>query len=87
MTVTWTRSALAVRVTVLAAEHEGDAFVEAVAELAGTLSEDERAALGEILLERAGAEGAYRDALERRIDEPRWWFLRAARRGGGGRAH
>ncbi len=72
----WTRSSLEVRVTVLAARCEGREFVEAVAELAATLSEDERAMLNEILLERAEGEGAYAYALERRIDEPRWKFKR-----------
>jgi hypothetical protein len=80
VTVAWTRSALAVRVTVLAAQHEGASFVEAVEAFAGTLNEDERATLGELLLERADEEGTYRYALERRIDEPRWTFLRQGRR-------
>ena len=80
MTVAWTRSALAVRVSALAARHEGAAFVEAVAAFAGTLNEDDRALLGEVLLERAEDEGTYRYALERRIDEPRWRFLRPGRR-------
>jgi hypothetical protein len=81
----WTRSSLETRVTVLAARLDGSAFVDAIAELAATLDEDERTTLQEILLERAHADaraGAHTEILRRR-SEPGWRrFLRRRRRRG-----
>jgi hypothetical protein len=70
--VTWSRRQLSERVDALAAEHEGEAFVAAVEGFAAELGEDERALLGEVLVERAGERGDLDYGLIRRVDEPRW---------------
>lgn len=49
----WTRAALEARVAKLAAEHEGEELVAAVAAFAEQLGEDERELLGQVLLEQA----------------------------------
>jgi hypothetical protein len=49
----WTRAALEARVAKLAAEHEGEALVAAVAAFAEQLDEAERELLGSVLLEQA----------------------------------
>jgi hypothetical protein len=59
----------------LAREHEGDALVAEVEQLAAGLPAAERELLQELLVERSGA-GAY--ALERRIDEKRLTWLKRA---------
>lgn len=56
----------------LAAEHEGPAFVEAVQRFAAELGEEEREELGRVLLARAPERGGFDYGLVRRIDEPRW---------------
>ena len=65
MPVPWTRASLETHVTVLAARHEGQALVDAIAAFAATLDEDEIAILQEILLARARA-----DAMRRRLPGP-----------------
>ena len=52
----WSREAIAVRVEALAEKHEGTALIEAVARFSEQLDDDERAVLGQVLLERAGAQ-------------------------------
>ena len=56
----------------LAAEYEGEAFVAAVEAFAAELGDEERALLGEVLVERAGGQGDLDYGLIRRVDEPRW---------------
>lgn len=70
--MSWSRRQLAERVDELASEHEGRAFVDAVEAFAGELGEEERAVLGEVLLERADERGGFDYGLMRRITEPRW---------------
>jgi hypothetical protein len=70
--VTWSRRQLSERVDALAVEHEGEAFVTAVEGFAAELGEDERALLGEVLVERAGERGEFDYGLIRRVDEQRW---------------
>ena len=70
--MSWSRRQLAERVDVLAAEHEGEAFVAAIQALAAELAEDERAVLGEVLVERASEHGDLDYGLIRSVDEPRW---------------
>ena len=62
------------RVDELARVHAGPAFVEAVRALAAELDEERRAALGRILLDRAG-DGAGFEELER-ARERRWRLFR-----------
>ena len=66
------RGELSERLDVLAAEHEGAAFVDAVQQLAAELDDDDRALLGELLVARADERGGLEYGLVRRIDEPRW---------------
>ena len=66
------RQDLAARLDVLAAEHDGPAFVDAVERLADELDDDGRTVLGELLVERADERGGFDYGLIRRIDEPRW---------------
>lgn len=49
----WTRAALEARVAKLAAEHEGEALVDAVAAFAEQLDDAERELLGRVLIEQA----------------------------------
>jgi len=70
--VTWTRRQLSERLDALAVEHEGEAFVAAVKQVAAELDDDELAELGHVLLERADERGGFDYGLIRRIDEPRW---------------
>ena len=70
--MSWSRRLLEERVDELAAEHEGVAFADAVRDFAAELGDEERAVLGEVLLERARARGELDYGLVRRIDEPRW---------------
>jgi hypothetical protein len=70
--LTWSRRQLSERLDELAAEHEGAAFVAAVEGFAAELGEDERALLGEVLVERAKERGDLDYGLIRRVDEPRW---------------
>lgn len=49
----WTRAALETKVEKLATEHEGEALVDAVRRFGEQLDADERALLGQVLLERA----------------------------------
>ncbi len=70
--MSWTPRRLAEHVDALASEHEGPEFVEAVERLAAEFGEDEREALGRVLLERAKERGGFDYGLVRRIDEPRW---------------
>jgi uncharacterized tellurite resistance protein B-like protein len=85
----WTRSSLETKVMVLAAQLEGKAFVDAIAELAATLDDEQRATLREILLQRARADSRvdlHAQLVRRRTAEPRWKrFLWRQRRGPGPR--
>ncbi len=54
----WTRAALEARVDKLAAENEGDEFVESVRRFAKQLSDDERELLGRVVLDRARTQTA-----------------------------
>jgi uncharacterized membrane-anchored protein len=79
MTVGWTRATLDTHVTVLSARHDGKEFVDAIAELAATLDDNEVVMLREILLQKAHDEGVYAQLLAQRIDaprEPRWRLFR-----------
>jgi hypothetical protein len=51
--VEWTRAALEARVDKLAAENEGDEFVESVRRFAEQLSDEDRELLGRVVLDRA----------------------------------
>ena len=63
-------------VDALREEHEGGrAFADAVEAYAGSLDEDEREALGEVLLQRASEEGAFQRGIALRL-ESRGWFRR-----------
>ena len=75
----WTRASLDTRVTVLRAQHDGQEFVDAIAELASTLDDDELKMLREIVLARAKEEQVPIFAFERNEDV-RWTLFR---RGGG----
>jgi hypothetical protein len=68
--VEWTKAALEARVAKLASDHEGEALVAAVREFSDQLAEDERALLGQILLERAPAR-----AKGVTQDYPKWSVL------------
>lgn len=70
--MTWTREQLSSEVDRLAAEHQGRAFVEAVERFAAELDEQDRALLGQLLVDRADERGGLDYGLIRRIDEPRW---------------
>jgi hypothetical protein len=70
--VTWSRRQLSEQVDALAGEHDGEAFVAAVEGFAETLGAEERAVLGEVLVERAGERGDFDYGVIRRVDEPRW---------------
>jgi hypothetical protein len=69
--VTASRRRLSERIDLLAADHEGAAFVEAVERFALELGEEERELLGQVLVERASERG-FEYGLIRRIGEPRW---------------
>ena len=71
----WTREAIAVRVDALASEYEGRELVAALTRFGDDLGADERAVLGEVLLERAEREGVFREAFMARI-EARGWLRR-----------
>lgn len=70
----WTRAALEARVDKLAAELEGEEFVDAVRVFAGQLDEGERELLGRIMLERAPSRGGVTE------DYPRWSVILPRRR-------
>ena len=70
--MSWSRRAIEERVDELAAEHRREAFADAVQAFAAELRDEERAVLGEVLLERARERGDLAYGLVRRIDEPRW---------------
>jgi hypothetical protein len=73
----WTRAALEARVAKLAEEHEGEAMVAAIAEFAEQLDEEERALLGQVLLEQAPKRRGVT------ADYPKWSVIlpRARKRG------
>ena len=73
----WTREAIAARVDALRAEHEGAALVQAVAQFAEQLDDDERRVLGDVLLRRAGEEPPSLADVRR----PSWFERRVRRRG------
>ena len=70
--MTWSKRTIADRVDELAAEHDGEAFAEAVRGFAAELGDADRALLGEVLLARARERGDLDYGLVRTIDEPRW---------------
>jgi hypothetical protein len=65
-----TRAQIEARVEELARERA--TFVSEVRRLAAQLGPDDREVLGEVLLARADDEGAFADALERRITARGW---------------
>ncbi len=71
----WSREAIAVRVEALAERHQGTALIEAVARFSEQLDDDERAVLGEVLLERAAAERPSVEGVRRE-----GWLQRRLRR-------
>ena len=74
--MSWSPRLLTEHIDALAAEHEGPEFVEAVERFAAELGEEDREALGRVLLERARERGGFDYGLLRRIDEPRWKLFR-----------
>ena len=71
-----TRRQIEDQVAHLAAEHEGAALVEAVRRFADGLSSEERAVLGEVLLERGREQGAEQYAeMTERMRAARWRVL------------
>ena len=66
------RDELSARIDELAVEQDGADFVNAVERFAAGLDDEERAVLGELLVERAEERGGLDYGLIRRIDEPRW---------------
>ena len=66
----WSRRLLEERVDALAEDR--DSLVAEVERLAAELTDAEREVLGEILLERANAEGAFAEAFERRVGSKGW---------------
>ena len=70
--MSWSRRTIEERVEALAEEHEGRAFVEAVERFARELTDEDRAVLGAVLVERAKERGSLDYGLVRRIEEPRW---------------
>jgi HEAT repeat protein len=60
------------RVDALALAHEGDDFVAAVRKLADELPDDEKAALQQVLLERAADEEDFQKAVRQRFAEKGW---------------
>jgi hypothetical protein len=73
--VRWTREAIVARVEALRGEHDGPALVGAVREFGEQLDDDERAVLGDVLLEQARRE---RPSLARVRREG--WFRRQLRK-------
>jgi len=66
------REEIGARVDALALTHEGDDFVVAVSKLADELDEEEKAALQQILLERAADEEDFQKAVRQRFAEKGW---------------
>jgi FixJ family two-component response regulator len=64
--VEWTRAALEARVDKLAAEHEGEEFVEAIRSFGEQLSDEERDLLGRVVLDRAPRDPGVR------VKYPKW---------------
>ena len=66
------REEIGARVDALALTHEGDDFVAAVQKLAGGLDEEGKAALQQVLLERAAGEEDFQKAVRQRFAEKGW---------------
>ena len=66
------RDEIGARVDALALTHEGDDFVAAVRKLADELDGEEKAALQQILLERAADEEDFQKAVRQRFAEKGW---------------
>ena len=66
------REEIGARVDALALEHEGDDFVAAVRKLADELDGEEKAALQQVLLERAADEEDFQKAVRQRFAEKGW---------------
>jgi hypothetical protein len=66
------RDEIGARVDALALAHEGDDFVTAVRELADELDDEGKAALRQVLLERAADEEDFQKAVRRRFAEKGW---------------
>jgi len=66
------RDEIGARVDALALAHEGDDFVTAVRELAGELDDEGKAALQQVLLERAADEEDFQKAVRQRFAEKGW---------------
>ncbi|HXV57620.1 MAG TPA: hypothetical protein VD704_07120 [Gaiellaceae bacterium] len=70
--MTATKEEIGARVDALANVHEGDAFVEAVRELADELGPEGKPLLHQVLLERAADEEDFQQAVRRRFAERGW---------------
>jgi HEAT repeats len=66
------RAEIGARVDALALAHEGDDFVTAVRELADELDDEGKAALQQVLLERAADEEDFQKAIHQRFAEKGW---------------
>jgi HEAT repeats len=66
------RDEIGARVDALALAHEGDEFVTAVRELSDQLDDEGKAALQQVLLERAADEEDFQKAVRRRFAEKGW---------------
>jgi hypothetical protein len=66
------RDEIGARIDALALAHEGDEFVAAVRELADELDDEGKAALRQVLLERAADEEDFQKAVRRRFAEKGW---------------
>jgi hypothetical protein len=66
------RDEIGARVDALALAHEGDDFVTAVRDLADELDDEGKAALQQVLLERAADEEDFQKAVRQRIAEKGW---------------
>ena len=66
------RDEIGARVDALALAHEGDDFVTAVRDLADELDDEGKAALQQVLLERAADEEDFQKAVRQRFAEKGW---------------
>ena len=66
------RDEIGARVDALALAHEGDDFVTAVRDLADELDDEGKAALQQVLLERAADEEDFQQAVRQRFAEKGW---------------
>jgi hypothetical protein len=79
--VRWTKPALRARLAALSERHSGRELVDAVVAFADTLEEEDRELLRQVLLERAGHERLYDNAIEWPNDKRPFRLFRRRRRG------